>query len=297
MTNHMFRYLLGLFCCLTFVFQEGKAQHSVINEDLSRQSKYMKGGVKYSVYLPEGYDSSTRYYPVLYLLHGYTDDDSGWIQFGEVQHIADQEIALGSATPMIIIMPDAGVTWYIDDHKDEFQYSKMLIEELIPQVEEKFRVRKGKQFRAVAGLSMGGYGALHLAMRHTDVFSSCIAFSAAIFTDEEWVNMSSESYNRTFADLFGEDLQGDDRMTDHWKSFNPLYIVKSADSVRLNSVDYYIDCGDDDWLSTGNVTLHLNMREAGIEHEFRMRQGGHEWSYWRSGLVDALTFITMRFHR
>src|SRR6478672_11304598 len=86
----------------------------VLKESLSIQSSILNRTVKYSIYLPEHYDAGNRKFPVLYLLHGYTDNETGWTQFGEVAGIADKAINSGEATPMIIAMPDAGITWYIN---------------------------------------------------------------------------------------------------------------------------------------------------------------------------------------
>src|SRR5688500_10904484 len=84
-----------------------------LKESLSLNSRILNKTVQYSVYLPSGYEAASREYPVLYLLHGYTDNETGWTQFGEVERIANQSINSGDASPMIIVMPDAGVSWYI----------------------------------------------------------------------------------------------------------------------------------------------------------------------------------------
>src|SRR6187455_2370724 len=86
----------------------------VVKESLTIQSSILGKEVQYSIYLPDGYDRTNRNYPVLYLLHGYGDDETGWTQFGEVEHIADKTTTGGDATPMIIAMPDGGVTWYLN---------------------------------------------------------------------------------------------------------------------------------------------------------------------------------------
>ena len=92
---------------LFFFYFTSNAQHGKVMDDLSLPSKILKGERKFAVYLPPDYDSSSRGYPVLYLLHGYTDDHTGWIQFGEVLRIADKAILNGESTAMIIVMPDA----------------------------------------------------------------------------------------------------------------------------------------------------------------------------------------------
>ena len=94
-------------------------------ESLKFQSNILKGEVKYSIYLPDGYDTSERSYPVLYLLHGWTDDETAWVQYGNVQQIADKTIQSQAATPMIIVMPDAGETWYVNSYDGKVCYEDM----------------------------------------------------------------------------------------------------------------------------------------------------------------------------
>ncbi len=278
----------------TLFFMSGAiAQNGRVIESLEFQSKKVNYPVKYSVYFPPGYGSSDRSYPILYLLHGYSDDETGWTQFGEVNAVADMAIAAGDATPCIIVMPDAKVTWYSDSYDGKDLWETMFIEEFIPFVEEKYRVRDKKEFRAIAGLSMGGYGALKLAMRHTDLFSSCVAMSSGTFTDEEM--MEDDQYDHLFGAIYGP--RTEEGASEHWKANNPLYLIDSVDHEKLKSVRYYIDCGDDDFLYKGNATLHIKMRDHKIPHQYRVRDGGHKWNYWRTGLYDGLKFITEKFHR
>jgi len=169
----------------------------------------------------------------------------------------------------------------------------MFIKEFIPFIEKEYRVRSKKEFRAIAGLSMGGNGALVLSMRNTELFSSCIAMSAGTFTDEEMID--KDEYNRYFGDIYGPKTK--DGLSDHWKANNPLHLLENIDVKKLKSVRYYIDCGDDDFLYKGNSALHVKMRDLKIPHEYRTRQGGHEWSYWRTGLYDGLKYISEKFHR
>jgi enterochelin esterase-like enzyme len=268
-----------------------------VMESLSFHSKILNKDVKYSIYLPPDYETSQRSYPALYLLHGFSDDETGWIQFGEANIIADQAIKNNTAPPMIIIMPDGGVTWYANDYKGKENWSDMFIQELIPYMESTYRIRQKKEFRAISGLSMGGYGSLHIAMRYPEMFSSCVAFSSGTFTDEEIVKLDDKSYKNYFGFLFGDGLKGEDRLSANWKRFSPLDILDTQDPGKLKKVKWYIDCGDDDFLYRGNSHLHLKMREIGIPHEYRVRDGVHSWVYWRSGLPEALKFIGKSFHR
>jgi S-formylglutathione hydrolase FrmB len=228
-----------LFTTTLFIFifsafaQRGKVIESVVFE-----SELLSYPVKYSVYLPPDYDASERSYPVLYLLHGYSDDETGWIQFGEANRIADETIKNGEASPCIIVMPDGKVTWYINSYDGEDPWEDMFVKEFIPFIEDKYRVRSKKEFRAIAGLSMGGNGALLLSMRHPDLFSSCVAMSAGTFTDEEI--LTNDAYDRYFGNIYGP--KSDDEVSDYWKKYSPLHLVEDVDAEKLKSIRFYIDC-------------------------------------------------------
>ena len=97
--------------------------------------------------------------------------------------------------------------------------------------------------------------------------------------------------------VYGPGLVGQARLTDHWKANNPFYLLKTMDTEQLKSVRYYFDCGDDDFLYKGNAEIHVQFRDLEIPHEFRIRDGAHNWTYWRTGIKDALVFIGESFHR
>ncbi len=266
-------------------------------EGLEMKSAVLGRDVHYAVYLPPDYAVSTRRYPVVYLLHGYTDDESGWIQFGEIGSIADRAIADRRIPPMIIVMPDGGVTWYINDHLGKVRFEDMFVQEFIPHVDAAYRTRPKREFRGVSGLSMGGWGTLVYVLRHPDLFAACAAFSAGIFTDDELVGRKQEDFDRYFGPVLGSGLAGKERLTPHLRAHNPLDLVKTLPERSLKKVDYYIDCGDDDFLTGGNCALHIALRDRGIRHEFRVRDGAHTWEYWRTGIADGLAFIGEAFRR
>lgn len=273
------------------------AQTSTIHESLSIESSVLNKNVNYNIYLPKGYEESNRSYPVLYLLHGYTDNEIGWTQFGEVQQIADEASENLSVTDMIIVMPDAGVSWYINNHDGSVNYEDFFTQELIPYVDETYRTRATKEFRAVAGLSMGGYGTLIMATKHSELFTAAAPLSAAVFLDEEISGMPQENWDNALGTPFGEGLEGEDRLTDHYYNNSIIEIMENGDQEALKSVDYYIDCGDDDFLIRGNLALYDMMVQNEISAEFRVRDGAHTWDYWRSALPDVLEFVSARFHR
>ena len=266
-------------------------------ESAAVDSKILGKSVEYSIYLPHDYDHSQRKYPVLYLLHGYTDDETGWTQFGEVKAIADQLIDEVEVTDMIIAMPDAGLDWYVNSYDDKVRYEDFFIEEFIPFIESNYRCRGTKAYRAVAGLSMGGHGTLLYASKHPEMFAAAAPLSAAVWGTDEIKSHKQEDWDRYFGFIFGEGLSGDDRITDHVKDNFPLFIMGAQDSLKLSSVKWYIDCGDDDFLINGNMELHRLMRARAIPHEFRVRDGAHNWTYWRTALPEVLRFVSKSFHR
>jgi enterochelin esterase-like enzyme len=267
-------------------------------EGLKCPSTILGRDVAYAVYLPPDYAASTRRYPVVYLLHGYTDDESGWVQFGEIGQAADGAIAEREIPPMIIVMPDGGVSFYINDAAGKVRYEDMFVQELIPFIDRTYRTRPDREFRGVAGLSMGGWGTLVYALRHPDVFAAGAAFSAAVWSDDDIVGMKQESWDRLLGPLFGAaGLAGQDRLTPAFRKVSPLELARTLPEESLKKVRYYIDCGDDDFLIAGNCALHLVLAGRKIPHEFRVRDGGHRWGYWRTGIVAGLKFIGESFHR
>lgn len=273
------------------------AQSGKVIESLTFQSKTVPYPVEYSIYLPPDYETSQRSYPVLYLLHGYSDDETAWVQFGEANRIADQGIANGDFPPCIIVMPDGKVSWYCNSYDGKERWEEMFIHEFMPAIEKQYRIRPKKEFRAIAGLSMGGFGALKISMRNPDLFASCVALSSGTFTEEELINMPAGQYENMFGKIFGPGLTGNDRLTESLKSQSPLHLLDSVAPEKLKSIRFYIDCGDDDFLYRGNAALHVKMRNLNIPHEYRTRDGGHVWEYWRTGLFDGLKFIRQSFHR
>ena len=272
-------------------------QVGTLKESLSLKSSVLSKDVEYSVYLPPDYDQSTRRYPVLYLLHGYSDDETGWTQFGEVKAIADRQLSKEEMTAMIIVMPDAGVTWYINSYDGKVNYEDFFIKEFIPHIDKTLRTRTDRQYRAVAGLSMGGMGTCILSMKHPDLFSAAAPLSAAVWTDAEVAGVPDENWSRGLGLVYGKDLKGNDRITEHYRRNAAIHLVNNGNADELKKVRYYIDCGDKDFLIKGNMGLHAAMIDKKIPHEFRVREGVHDWTYWRTALPEVFRFISQSFHR
>ncbi len=267
------------------------AQSGTVFDNLTVSSKILKGDRKFALYLPPDYETSSRSYPVLYLLHGAGDDQTGWVQFGEVLQITDQAIRKGQATPMIIVMPDAsaGRLGYFNDIRGDFNYEDFFFNELIPHIEKKYRVKSDKRYRAVAGLSMGGGGSLMYALHRPDMFSSACPLSAYVgpLTPEEARTRLDQQQVRV----------ADSVIAKYYSRHNAIELVNALPDQQKTAVRWYIDCGDDDFLFEGNSLLHIAMKKKQIPHEFRIRDGGHTWTYWRTALPKVLEFVSQGFHQ
>lgn len=269
------------------------AQNGKVFDNLSMKSTILKGERKYAIYLPPGYETSERSYPVLYLLHGAGQAGHiSWVQCGEVLYVADKEINEGKCTPMIIVMPDAtaGRQGYFNSVKGDWRYEDFFFEEFIPFIEGKYRIRAEKRYRAIAGLSMGGGGAFIYALRHPELFSSACPLSASAGPIS--LNDTKEHLERREKGTFTEAEVGN-----YYQQYSAIYLVENMPEEQKKAVRWYIDCGDDDFLYEGNSLIHIAMRKKEIPHEFRIRDGGHTWSYWRSVLPEVLDFVSQGFHK
>jgi enterochelin esterase-like enzyme len=279
--------LILFFLSFTMFAQMGK-----VYDNVSMTSKILKSDRKFAIYLPPDYEASQRFYPVLYLLHGAGDDQTGWVQFGEVQRIADKAILEGKATPMIIVMPDAntGKRGYFNDIKGDWKYEDFFFQELMPYVEKTYRIKKEKRYRAISGLSMGGGGTFIYALRHPELFSSACPLSAYLgpLTPEqtkEALKWADVSYTT------------EEEVTSYYKKHSVLELINNVPDDQKKAVRWYIDCGDDDFLYEGNSLAHIAMKKKEIPHEFRIFDGAHNWTYWRNSLPTVLEFISQAFHQ
>lgn len=274
---------LGLLISFSSIAQSGK-----VFDNLSLQSSILKGERKFAIYLPPDYETSQRSYPVLYLLHGAGDDQTGWVQFGEVLTIADKAIKESKATPMVIVMPDAntGQRGYYNDIKGTWRYEDFFFQELIPYIEKNYKVKKEKRYRAISGLSMGGGGTFIYALHHPEMFSSACPLSAAVGS----LNVQD------FKDKKVE-TAADSAALKYFEKYSALSLINTMSVQDLSSVRWFIDCGDDDFLYEGNCLVHIALRKKNVPHEFRVRDGAHNWTYWRASLPMVLEFVSDAFHQ
>ena len=262
-----------------------------VSDNLSMTSKILKMDREYAIYLPADYATSGRSYPVLYLLHGSGDDQSGWVQFGEVKQIANKAILEGKSTAMIIVMPDGdtGQRGYFNSPKGDWNYEDFFFQEFMPFIEKTYRIRAEKRYRAISGLSMGGGGTLMYAFHHPELFSSACPLSAS--TGPISLEEAATRWEKQYPGISKDDLNK------FYSRHSALELVKNMPDDQKKAVRWYIDCGDDDFLYEGNSMLHIAMRKKEIPHEFRIREGAHNWTYWRDALPTVLDFVSQTFHQ
>ena len=259
----------------------------------SLQSRILGAQVLYNVYLPDNYGQTEKHYPVVYLLHGLSDDYQSWVLKGSMQTVVDELIGTGEACEMVIVMPNAGGpdihhTWNGYFNMPLWHYEDFFFGEFLPAVEAKYGAGGSKGQRAVMGLSMGGGGSVVYAQRHPRLFSSCYAMSAWLdnSNDEVWPLDAPKDCAYYVAEA----------VRDH----SALRFIDTADDEtleNLRTVAWFIDCGDDDFLFDQSVALHQKMRNRGIKSELRVRNGIHNWEYWHLALRWALPFASRNFYR
>ena len=278
--------------CLSAVAQDWRQQMSR-TEEHTVKSEVLNTERSYTVYLPAGYDKNTdRTYPVLYLLHGMNDTNKGWYERGHVKDVMDQLTASGEVCEMIIVTPDAGGNimegkWNGYFNMEGWKYEEFFFGELLPMIESKYRIKGDKQHRAIAGLSMGGGGSTSYAQRHAEMFAACYAMSALM-------HLPPADQNK---------VKGGNKMallTDAANRMSCVEYVSQADDNRkeqLRSVQWFVDCGDDDFLFDCNLDFYQAMRKAHIPCQLRVRDGGHTWEYWHSALYTALPYFSRIFSK
>ena len=261
-------------------------------ECVSLQSKVLERLVPYCVLLPPSFDTDkVQRYPVLYLLHGLGDDEQMLIHSGGMNLVEDlwEQHQIGE---FVIATPAGGASFYINSRDGKRRYEDFFLQEFIPAVEKKYRGRAGRTARAIAGISMGGYGALHLAFRHAQLFCVVGAHSAALIEKLPSVNAKDSrqiASLRILGGAFGSPFDAA-----FWKLSDPLTLAKTA---NLSGLKIYFDCGsqDDYGFEDGAAALDRALTTRHISHEFHLYFGGHDWSYFATHLPALLEFVSHAF--
>ena len=270
--------------------KEGASGSQVVSQTV--YSEALKRDVKYKVYLPNEYNTTSFSYPVLYLLHGMGGSEKDWSdpKQGNIQKIADEWFAKNPTKKAIVVMPDAQSCWYRDSADDSCKYETFFFDELIPVVEKTYRCKTGKENRSIAGLSMGGYGSLLYSLRRPDMFSACFAMSPAIRTNAEVASMPFDGFVSRYRKAASVD-ENAERLDDYFFANDPHTLVKKLSDDAKKSIRFCLDCGDDDYLTPGAHDFHNEAKAAGVSCEYRVRDGAHNWKYWRESAPLAFEFI------
>ena len=250
----------------------------------SVRSAVLGSELRFTVYLPDGYKDSATRYPVVYLLHGAGGDENEWVRKGGAVETLDGLIKRGLMRPTIAVMPTAGPdSWWTDGAHAKAETAIMT--ELLPFVEGKYRALTERNSRAIAGLSMGGYGALNLSLRYPARFCAAGIISPAIYDP-----LPPETSASRRAAQFMRDGKFD---PDTWKALNyPAQLDKYTLSPQ--KVPMWIVSGDHDFLGIAVMSANLYWRLLKIQPklaELRVIDGDHEWMAFRDALPDTLQYL------
>lgn len=274
---------LILFLNLTFSVSaqtaEAKKNFPANVSDYKLNSKAMKREIPYRVILPVGYKNSNdkTLYPVVYLLHGLTGHFSDWAERTKL-------VAYAAKYNRIIVMPEGANGWYTDSTTSaDDRYETYIIQELVPEIDKNFRTVADRNHRAIAGLSMGGYGAIKFGLKHPDAFILLGSFSgalgAAAWTEKEigTKGVIAES----ILSVYGAADSETRRQNDIFK------IIKELPNEKISSLPFlYLDCGSEDFLINNNRDFAALLLEKKVPHEFRQLPGAHDWKYWDAQIQE-----------
>ena len=257
-------------------------------------SEMLNMDLPYAVVLPADYDAMTeKSYPVIYLTHGIgcTPDDwnDKYIQFENALNQLEGE----GVGDFIYIFPTGLNSYYSNTYDGKFPYMDMFIQEFIPFIDGKYRTIADREHRATIGFSMGGFGAMVLPLKNTDTFCFSAPLSMSFRTDEMYLEEPLKWWNEQWGSIFGGvDQEGEGRLTDYYKAHCPYYQFTKENLEELSKVKWFIHCGDDEErLLIANDDLHIQMRDNGYTHEYRVGDGGHTGRYWRGCLLDVIPYI------
>jgi len=262
--------------------------HTFASEALGKE-------VPYGIYLPEGYYDDQTMYPVLIFLHGLYNNEREWERRG-INTIVDELIANKSIQKMIIAIPQGKNSFYTNAVTGTPPYEDAIVNDFIPFLDQKYRTKNSPRFRAVSGVSMGGFGALKIAMRFPNLFNSASAHSPFLLFKPLY-EFSEGEINRwlrkPFQLVFGNPID-----QEYWRDHDPIELVDSGRG-NIHSLPFYFDCGTEDRFGfhTGAKRLDRVMTKAGIRHTFNLFPGGRShWDQVRGHVAQSLQFHSEQFY-
>ena len=254
-------------------------------DTITIHSKAMQKDLKVAVVVPASYNSQKRY-PVLYLLHGGQGSFRDWLNQTTDKLLLHK---LSDQYNIIIVNPEGGLTsYYFDSPLDkESQFETFISQEVIQYIDQHYSAIKEKKGRMIAGLSMGGHGAMYIAAKHPDLFCAAGSMSGVMN-----INTATWKVPTPFAKLRAENfarLLGPPK--DTLNPYTNYTIVGLGDQLKANDVKLIFDIGVDDFLIDTNRDLHKKLLANGTPHDYIERPGKHEWSYWTNALPYQLLFF------
>ena len=258
---------LVLLACLALTLTTDAAAQATRLREETFHSPALSRTLKYRVLLPQGYDTSQRRYPVLYLLHGLTGDYTDWTTR---TNIAEYTRTL----PLIVVMPDGGNAWYTNAADGSANFETSLADDLPKDVVAKYRTVNSRYGRAIAGLSMGGYGAVKLALRRPGAFAVAGSFSGAfgVTVEGRYDRMIEATKATPLATIFGPPGSDTRKQND---------VLALAAALKAAGAPYlYIDCGTSDTLVGENREVVAALHKSGVAYEYHEVACGHSWDYW-----------------
>jgi len=291
-----YRYLWVLWCVLCLACAAG-AQSRI--DCTAFNSGILKRAVRYCVYIPSGYDAGAkqnppRRYPVLYLLHGLGDNEQtlfnsgGWTLLDDLRN----QHKMGD---FLIAAPEGRRSFYINSADGSEKYSDFFLQEFMPRIESKYRVRAGRAGRAISGISMGGYGALRFAFARPELFSAVSAQSAALITETpqqlDAASGAGSPILGVLGPVFGKPID-----VRHWSANNPLVLAK-RNAVALHGMSIYFNCGQEDnyGFEKGAAELHNELVSEHVKHEYHAYPGDHSIGYFLSHFAEVMEFHSKAF--
>ncbi len=244
----------------------------------------------YSVYLPPG-SGEDRRYPVVYLLHGTGDSERSYPKAGRVEATMDALIASGAIAPMIVVMPDGKRSWYVNSAEvgGAGDYETAIVRDLIGHVDRTYPTLAMRASRFITGHSMGGFGALRLAFKYPRRFGAVAGMSAALWDHVEPGYTLSKSEQKIFGGSFGTPFQARRFLAQRPRSSLPALVACGC------APPIYLTTGDDDYFRAWASTFRLfeELRQAELDVELRITDGGHDWKLWReTALPDVLRWFS-----
>jgi S-formylglutathione hydrolase FrmB len=250
----------------------------------SFESKSLGRSVACTIQLPPSYATSQARYPVVYALHGLFEDSGAWQSRG-LDRILDGLWSKGDVPELVVVAVDGGNSFFVNSPAGA--YEDLVTKEAVAYAEGELRVTPGRATRGLLGVSMGGYAALRIALRHPESFGAVAAHSAMVLTAiPRGEDGARRGHMDAFHRIFGDPI--DPRL---WEESDPLVWAGRVDPAAAPRL--YFDCGDKDryGLFAGNEALHQRLQARGVAHEFSLQAGDHGYDYVRTVLARSLGFL------